>query len=500
MFDSRRRRRVLYNDDSDQQYLRMPGAPKTKYVQQQPAFKYVVPDAQAFIDARTTPVFDTHVDTYIWCLGNGSDPAWGGTRPFAAGMKSNQQATDLIVEACHARGLEVWGSLRMNDIHDASRATSLEAADDPMKARYPDWLLRPPDSKDLPESFSEHYQWTAFNFDRPEVREYRLAFIEKSASQHDFDGYELDFTRFAWYLPLGTERQKAHIMTGLVRQVRSRLNAIGRSRGRPITLAVHVFDSPGAALNLGLDVENWVDDGLVDVLVVGTGYRHYSLRLGEWLDLAEPYSVPVYPSVNTNTYLDWVPTLGNRIHTAALRAVASHYWQEGADGIYLFNHFSQVGFRELGSGDSLEIHEIYDQLSEVGDPAVLRGKDKLYGFGTPSEQAMHQQATLDAPLPVPLDSTERVLPIKMGADATDTRADSRIRAWTTGGNEGESVWFRLNHVLLDATRSGAWIDAPVPHGVFRTGDNVLGVWCDRDLVEITDPTIIHRLFVEVSYG
>ena len=277
MFDSRRRRRVLYNDDSDQQYLRMSGAPKTKYVQQQPAFKYVVPNAQAFIDARTTPVFDTHVDTYVWCLGNGSDPAWGGTRPFAAGMKSNQQATDLIVEACHARGLEVWGSLRMNDIHDASRATSLEAADDPMKARHPDWLLRPPGSKELPESFSEHYQWTAFNFERPEVREYRLAFIEKSASQHDFDGYELDFTRFAWYLPLGTERQKAHIMTGLVRQVRSRLNAIGRSRGRPITLAVHVFDSPGSALNLGLDVENWVDDGLVDVLVVGTGYRHYSL-------------------------------------------------------------------------------------------------------------------------------------------------------------------------------------------------------------------------------
>ena len=427
----------------------------------------MVPNAQAFIDARTTPVFDTHVDTYVWCLGNGSDPAWGGTRPFAAGMKSNQQATDLIVEACHARGLEVWGSLRMNDIHDASRATHWKQRDDPMKARHPDWLLRPPGSQGAAGELLG-----ALPVDGVQLRAAGSPGISTCIHREVGEPARLRWLRagFHAFCVVPPARHGAPESSHHDRPCAPGPQSLERDRKEPaadqLLWRCTYLTRPVSALNLGLDVENWVDDGLVDVLVVGTGYRHYSLRLGEWLDLAEPYSVPVYPSVNTNTYLDWVPTLGNRIHTAALRAVASHYWQEGADGIYLFNHFSQVGFRELGSGDSLEIDEIYDQLSEVGDPAVLRGKDKLYGFGTPSEQAMHQQATLDAPLPVPLDSTERVLPIKMGADATDTRADSRIRAWTTGGNEGESVWFRLNHVLLDATRSGAWIDAPVPHGVF----------------------------------
>ena len=132
MYGTRRRRRILYNDDADQQYVRTGNGKNTKYVQQQPDYRYGARDIQAFINARTTPVFDTHVDTYVWCLGNGSDPAWGGKRGLVAGMHSNQQATDLIVQACHDQGIEVWGSLRMNDVHDASLATSLEEADDPI--------------------------------------------------------------------------------------------------------------------------------------------------------------------------------------------------------------------------------------------------------------------------------------------------------------------------------------------------------------------------------
>ena len=41
------------------------------------------------------------------------------------------RATDLIVDACHSNGMEVWGSLRMNDLHDAR--SELKEANDPLK-------------------------------------------------------------------------------------------------------------------------------------------------------------------------------------------------------------------------------------------------------------------------------------------------------------------------------------------------------------------------------
>ena len=47
MYGTRRRRRILYNDDADQQYVRTGNGTKTKYVQQQPDYRYGAWDIQA---------------------------------------------------------------------------------------------------------------------------------------------------------------------------------------------------------------------------------------------------------------------------------------------------------------------------------------------------------------------------------------------------------------------------------------------------------------------
>ena len=65
LFHKNRKRRVIFNDDADQQFVRKAGPPLN------------VRDEESFINARTTPTFDTHVDTYVWCVGNGADPPWG---------------------------------------------------------------------------------------------------------------------------------------------------------------------------------------------------------------------------------------------------------------------------------------------------------------------------------------------------------------------------------------------------------------------------------------
>ena len=119
-----RRRRLIFNDDADQ------AGPARNY-------PYEITDIPSFLDVRTTPTFDTHVDTYVWCVGNGTEPPFGVLGAEAwPWLGSFDHATDIVINACREHGQEVWGSLRMNDLHDSFQADSLEGTNDPLKAPW----------------------------------------------------------------------------------------------------------------------------------------------------------------------------------------------------------------------------------------------------------------------------------------------------------------------------------------------------------------------------
>ena len=488
VFDKHRERRIIYNDDSDQQY--------SDYK----SYGYSVTDEQSFLDCRTTPAFGTHVDTYVWCVGNGADPPWGPERTATVwpALGSQARATGIIVEACHANGLEVWGSLRMNDIHDASHACLAEA-NEPFKREHPEYLVAPESNRSLPVELAERNQWTVLNFAHPEVRRYRLEYIAKNAAEHDFDGYELDFTRFAYYFPLGEERGHVDEMTQLVREVRTRLDLIGERRGRPYTLVAHVMDSIEGSFDAGLDVVAWAEEGLLDALVVGMGYLPYVLPCEEWLDVGEDFGMPIYPAVNTNTYQNWWrkrfkrPTAWHE----AIRAGAAYYWQEGFDGQYLFNLFCMED-RSVGP---MERELVYAPLGEVGEPSAMVGKNKIYSIQPVGESGGDARFGSDpAALPIALDWKERKLPLMVGPDADDSSARFRLSVVTTGELSGRKVWVRLNHRLLaEPEQEGDLLRVDAPGEVLRTGKNELALLCDARIMETENPIIVHQVFLEAMY-
>ena len=98
-FDKHRTRRIICNDDGDQQFGNYPG------------YDYDVHDEASFISARTGVTFGTQVDTYVWCVGNGTDPPYANTC-FQPGIESADHASDMIIRACHGNGVEVWASLQ----------------------------------------------------------------------------------------------------------------------------------------------------------------------------------------------------------------------------------------------------------------------------------------------------------------------------------------------------------------------------------------------------
>ena len=486
LFDKHRKRRLIYNDDADQVYSDFR------------AYGYRITGEQSFLDTRTTPAFGTHVDTYVWCVGNGADPPWGAAGgklwPF---LESYDHAADLVVEACHANGMEVWGSLRMNDLHDSFQADTLKKTAEPIKAEHPEYLIGAKESREAAEGFSERLLWTALNFERPEVREYRLSYVRKNASRHDFDGYELDFTRFVWYFPFGRERECAPLMTGLVRDVRKTLDEIAARRGRPYTLAVHLPDSPAIALDLGLDINAWLDEKLVDVVVAGMGYVVYGFDLSGWQALAQPYGVPVYPSINAAIFTKkYVQLPGGPKPNESMRGACAYWWSQGVDGVCLFNQFTlQDDF--LGG---FPRDYTFAPFREAGDPACLAGKDKVYGVQRSSDRSTLQHGSQMTYLPAALDRNEFEMPLLIGPDAEDPAASIKLCVLVRGGDPDAKANFRLNHVLLKPTKEGDWHTAEVPAGLLHTGRNRLAAWSNVPLADAKTPVIVERVAAVVTYG
>ena len=147
----------------------------------------------------------------------------------------------------------------------------------------------------------------------------------------------------------------------------------------------------------------------------------------------------------------------------------------------------------------LDSKRVHAPLKEIGDPAEIAGKNKLYGIEPLAVAGMFSQASEIAPLPIPLDIHERRLPLKMGPDANNPDAHFRIHALTTGGSADTKVWMRLNHTLLEPQFRNGCYSADVPPGIMHVGRNDLTVWCSSELGKTDNPIIVYEVLTSVAY-
>lgn len=302
-----------------------------------------------------------------------------------------------VVDFAHENEMEFVYSVRMNEIHCAVLPGVTGWS--PFKRRNlnllqgnvtPEWfeqrvmpwargeVLEHPLSELLQRSGGagrDFYSWAAYDYSRPEVRDYFVGLVEEACRRYDLDGIELDWGRFPYLFRFGEERRNLPIMTDFVREIRRLLNVYGQQRGRAILLAIRVPDSPALALSVGLDAEAWIGEGWVDVLVAGFGFAPFTFPLETWVQLGHRHGIPVYGCI------DHLVRATNSVE--AMRGAAYRYWEKGADGIYLYNFFDDPLF----SASPEEVERLDKGLSEIGDPGRLQRLDKVYQID-PDAQAV----------------------------------------------------------------------------------------------------------------
>ena len=285
----------------------------------------------------------------------------------------------LTIEACRARGTPIVASYRMNAedwYHHTWRLSDFGRA-------HPEW--RVPVSDDVKAEAKQRgvtVQDFLGNLDPavPEVFEHRMKIFAEVAEKYDIDGIEFDFRR--WFNMISDPHQNHPILTRMVRDTRRMLDAVAKQKGRArMLLGARVGamlegvyrkeDFPGATAteasggnascrDLGLDIETWVKEELVDYLCPSLWYPCLPglPRTAEFASLAENKPVGIYPSIfplpawgaDTTSIPDMAAgdvTRMTRRHRDEICRAALQCYADGADGISTFNWYGHAQFSHL---------------------------------------------------------------------------------------------------------------------------------------------------------
>jgi hypothetical protein len=366
-----RPRRVIFNNDGNE-----------------PVYLCKTTSPEELLSYRTAPLAGTHVDAIFYCTwSSGFGLFTHGTkvgevfatreglfeRNFAPTMlAAGTDPLRVMTDFGRKQGIEVFWSFRLNDTHDGSGAAygPIMFRANRLKREHPEWLIGSPTQK------PKYGAWSAVDFTRSEIRDLAFRYVEEVCQNYEVDGVEIDFFRHPVFFKRAAQTGTAcddterGLMTDLIRRIRTMTEREGLRRGRPLLVAVRVPDSVEFSRAVGIDLERWLADGLVDLLITG-GY--YQLNHPDYsAALARKYRVKYYPSLDESRVRDEAARK-LRSSTAAYRGRALNAWQAGADGVYLFNAFNPKDpiWRELGSAERLAAadHDYFGSVLGLGAAA-----------------------------------------------------------------------------------------------------------------------------------
>ena len=470
---------------------------------------------EGLVAEAITPLVGTHVDTLFWCLGADSmdianisnvychdtkigekygenwttfpDSKWWRLyENFRDMLAQGNDPPKVVVDHGHAAGLEVFLSLRVNDVHDGTRS-DLSDVWSRYKREHPELLLGRQDGL-------SDISWTGLNYARPEVREHRLAIIGEALELYEMDGFELDFMRMPAFFDPATGYAHRHVMTDFVQRVKTMIDKLSGQRGTPILLAVRVPASFQTCDRIGLDVRRWFNEGLLDLVTIGGGYNPFDYPLKAFIDAAHEADCQLYSCYNNTTRTP-----------AVTRAWAHQAWQAGVDGLYMFNWGAYLAT------------DPQPLLSQIGDPGMLVHADKQYdleSFGGP-KVLDNLYWTPAKPLPMRLDVTppgaDLELSLCIADDLDKARAGGRLlevvlRLKLSDLTPVDRLTFTVNGHPLDVSQAEHSRRLQLHHLQWRMegpqikqGDNRITVAVHERNAAIEAPLLLNDVAIVVRY-
>ena len=315
-----------------------------------------------------------------------ADPSQSG---FAQYMADGGDMMAAFTDQCRKRGVAAFFSMKMNDGHGHEFTNLKSVETQPWTWHvFTKWQNEHGGMR-ITQNLRD-WNGRVFDYMHPEVREYRLAFIEEVIEQYDIDGVELDFMRH-WRLfdyVTTSFAERSEIMNGLIAKVRAMLD---QKAGRPRYLCVRIPPYKELLNQLGLSVPDIIEAG-VDMINASVSYfteqeNELAWLIGQAAGKARVYYEMCHDIMNGKSNLI-KSTYDNftfmRATDEMFNGTAHLAYQKGADGVSFFNF---VYYREHGTEGRGPFNEPpFHIFKYIGDKAAVAGKTCHYfiapGFST----------------------------------------------------------------------------------------------------------------------
>ena len=421
-----RRRRVIFNNDGDDIWAA--GADTV----------------ERFLATRHSPLVGTHVDSIHYCTTQSfnyfthqtkvaevftSKDGQFTSNSLAKFLEQDTDGLRMSNEFARRHGMESIWTLRMNDIHDAWTPQF-----------RPKWKQADPtrimSTLDKTKDFQDRRRlWSLVDFEHPDVEPRLLEIIGEVLASYDIDGVELDFLRAPFYFRstyhgLAATPAQIGVLTKLVRAIRQLVLRESQRQGKQFLLTVRVPSTQELCRKIGIDIETWLQEKLVDVMALGGGYITFDLPIKQLVDLGHEHDVSVYPCLSQSGLMYRPPRgTSTKQPPEAWFGAAARLWEDGADGIYTFNLFP-------GPGSDSDREYARKVLSTIGSREQLSQSTTMYavsdaGWWMPAHYWANDAADFSNALPLPLkaDEYERTslyVPEDLRGSGFDVTAELRV--------------------------------------------------------------------------
>jgi hypothetical protein len=368
----------------------------------------VFKDANGNIDKWISNIFDplkeSGVDALFWCDGAGGNTAnyvsevleLTGSRNKSIDpnlqklINQNIDLPQLVINEAKKRGLDIFYSYRLNDIHDRFMPEELPN----FKIKNPNWIIGPMNYDGIETGY------TSLNFALEEVRNLKISIIDEIINNYNFDGIEIDFMRSPPFFKPEDIHSKSYLMDDFLAKIKDLIDKKTLISGKKKYLAVRINESLIGAKKDGLDVQEWVKRSLVDYIILGSGAM--TINIKEFKKITKNSKILVYP-----TLYGW-PSWYNPIPENLARGLALNYYNQQPDGLYLFNWFphdqpnSELDLVAIKSHKTL-LKEIYSS-----DKILSRKKNIMFAAERGKRSWDYPNNWLDVELPKLLIDNETI--------------------------------------------------------------------------------------------
>ncbi len=284
--------------------------------------------------------------------GVGSEGQWQETESYQRLISKGIIPAEVAAEHAHRIGIKFDIYFRM----------ALQGSTPPARAfpksfvrRHPEFRIVAKDGTPVPKA----------SYAFPQTRKFMLSLIHEATDRFNVDGVSLCFTRGPAYVgyeqPVIDDFKKrygedprevkeddprlmqlqAGYVTELVRGARQLVDEIGTKKGKKIQLSVQVSYRQGKNLYWNMDVETWLKEGLLDVIIHGA--------LGKFYELGKAHGCKTYYDIGARTPENYVKEglAGMRRGADGIFMWDLHYYQ---DNVVDWKIIRQLGHRKVMEG------------------------------------------------------------------------------------------------------------------------------------------------------